>query len=151
MNIEISDEFDWVGARAECTPTTAIKALASQVRLDVDKRNQLRSVYEVQYQAMFIFSVGANDSFHVSLMFGQDRPGIASFSKAEDGIVVSYKIAATRAGTHSWADIHAVLTLGNDGKCRLKPEGEEELTFWQFRRRVLEPIFFSLSGGLLGL
>jgi hypothetical protein len=36
----------------------------------------------------------------------------------------------------------ATLTLTNEGKCKLKVEGGEELYDWQFRRMVLENLFF---------
>jgi hypothetical protein len=40
--------------------------------------------------------------------------------------------------------LEAGLTLNDEGECRLRT-GEQELTFWQFRKRALYNLFFKLK------
>lgn len=137
-------DFDWVTARAKCSPETVLRALEVQVEADTKKRNSLRIPIELQYGVEFFFN-RVSSAFTVTAMQtlgGSNRTGMAIFGATSEGVQVSY-----RDITHS--DLIGKLTLDNNGECRLRVDGfADPLSFWQFRKIALEPIFFDCVSGL---
>lgn len=136
----IPQDLDWVSERAKCSPGTVFSALESQVKADVERRESLRNANEMQYGVGFSLRSGAY-AFQVTVNRMSEVMGTAIFEKTAVGINVRYKNGSILAG---------VLTLGNDGRCRLRVADSEELEFWQFRKRSLEPLFFNILSELRG-
>jgi len=144
--IQPNDSFDWVTARANCSPAKVLKNLEKQVKGDVELRDSLRTPQEVQERIRFAFEAGRDGSFSVVVYRDgardpiPERLGFATFEKCADGIKVGCK-----ARQEEKEPIVGTLTLGKDGGCCLKVE-DHEYQFWQFRKLALEPIFFTLMG-----
>lgn len=140
----IEPDFDWVTARASCSPSTVLKTLEGQSTKDVALRNDLCTVAEKHQGIQFGVEPG-RDSFHVSIYRGRtgyiERLAVASFAKTSGGILVSYEFKNNQPPK----PIDGKLTLGNDGDCLLRVNESGVYTFWQFRKLALEPIFFNLA------
>jgi hypothetical protein len=132
------ENFDWVSARAKCSPVEAFTHLESQVEEDINKRTALMSDSEKKYRIRFHFQREQNQ-FSVWVVRDEERIGYAVFKSIQDGISVSYWGAP---------DLIGILTLSDDGECRLKVKDVGELSFWQFRKRALEPLLFTLTKDL---
>ena len=125
-------DYDWVNARGECSPFIVFTTLRGQAESDVEKRNALREKrQETNLVALNI--TPSPDRFIVhreqvgraaSLQFSWTKTGIEV--RDDDGKVI----------------LEGILTLNDDAECRLRV-GKDELTFWQFRRRALEALFFN--------
>lgn len=118
---------NWVVERAKCSLEGVFKKLELQVRDDVKEINQLRPDHQ------YIFTPN-NVRFSVT-----SHTGISvDFSLTSKAIVIS---------NNDNVLFEATLTLNDDGDCRINLKGkngqqENELQFWQVRRRALEPLFF---------
>jgi hypothetical protein len=126
----ILDEFDWVSARAQCTPFTVFGRVRSQVKEDTGKRNSL--TVEGGSSATFSFDTGPN-WFSVSWRFLDKYRGV-SFTLSANGIEV--RDASSHNLLHD-----GILTISDDGQCRLRV-GDKELNLWQFRKLALHDLFF---------
>ncbi len=146
MSQLIPDELDWVTERAKCSAGTVLKQLESQVKVDVEQRNNLRTPSEVRQAISFEFGGGGQSPFYVRALRHLERDptpeqlGFASFDKLPGGIKVAHWI-----GKEEKDPIVGMLTLGNDGKCRLRVKDLGEYKLWQFRKFVLEPILFTAT------
>jgi hypothetical protein len=129
--------FDWVTARTECSASKAYREFVLQIKRDVEIRNGSLSSKERRHEVNFVFS---GESEPTSIVVRAQKGGNylaetplakAIFTKIPEGIAVEY------GGTK----IEGLLTLSQDGECRLKVDGVE-YSFWQFRKLALEPIFF---------
>lgn len=132
----IDPNFDWVSARAKCSPEGVFALLREQVKSDVDKRNGLRSAIELQYDVKFEITNGAA-AFRVARIRMGEFLETATFSQTKAGIKVSYGERVNRS------PVETSLTLANDQECKLKISDTQEYSFWQFRKLILEPILFS--------
>lgn len=146
MSQLIPDELDWVAERSKCSAGAVLKQLESQVKADVEQRNTLRTSSEVRQMISFEFGSGNPGSFYVRALRHLERDptpeqlGFASFEKLPGGIKVVHWI-----GKEEKDPIVGMLTLGNDGKCRLRVKDVDEYRLWQFRKLVLEPILFTTT------
>jgi hypothetical protein len=130
--------FDWITARAKCSPTDVLCQLESQTEEDIKKRNDLLTDLEKKYRVRFHFQRDLNQ-FSVWAMRDSERLGYAGFRADPEGIRVTY--------VDPHPDLVGTLTLSNDGECRLKVK-DDEYTFWQFRKLALEPLLFTLTKDL---
>jgi hypothetical protein len=129
MNKELGRDFDWVTARASCSPSKVFEILYLQVGRDVSIRSSLEKGNPKQYEVSVVrdgkqFSVVAE---------GHGVYRVAKFSLTDGGIEVHDATDSRK--------ICAGLTLGDDGECRLRVGGKE-YDLWQFRRLVLEDVLF---------
>jgi hypothetical protein len=129
----VMTDFNWVAARAECSPIQVAERLRLQIANDLEIRKSLMTPVEQQRYRFSMASEGRRFSVSVD---GNDVYRGVRFSLVSDGIVVHNVV--NDALLHE-----ARLTLSNDGECRLKV-GEKEYDLWQFRKLVLEDIFFGL-------
>ena len=124
----MSEEFDWVTARSQCSLPNVFKTLLLEVEEDVKKRNALRpnnSPYE--------FKVIENgDDFRVVLEAKDVRRSVI-FQLAEHSISVRDEL-----GTRMF---EVTLSFSDEGKCRLKVD-DVERELWQVRRIALEELLF---------
>jgi hypothetical protein len=120
-----TEDFDWVTARAHCSPVAVFEKLRLQVKADVQIRNKLLIN---QRDAFSVIENG--DSFSV-IVPSNPLPKI-TFSLVDVEIVVDRKGRLL---------CEATLTLCDDGECRVKIDGQER-DFWQMRKLALEELFF---------
>jgi hypothetical protein len=125
------EDFDWVTALDSCALPVVFEKLKSQAEQDVNLRNAQLTKIRASY--WFKFSPDG-DNFVISTL-GNSISG----SRA-----VKFKLAAgsiTVYGPDDKLMLEAVLTLCDDGNCRLLVDGEEK-ELWQFRKRALEALLF---------
>jgi hypothetical protein len=122
-------EFNWVKARAACSAAKVFQQLRRELEDDVKTRNALRAEsadygFDTHSDAgsITVFIQGSNVRPR-SVTFEQTAAGIAAFDETGKRVYDS------------------VLTLSDAGDCRLRVSGRE-LEFWQFRKLVLEGLFF---------
>ncbi len=132
----IPSDFDWVEARSRCTPLQVFDKLRLQTKDDVEKRNTLRTVNEKD-RYLFTFNT-QNRRFWVTVEGYEVEDKGVVFSPSAVGIDV-------RDLHRDILLLQGVLTLSNDGECKLKI-GEVEHTFWQFRKLALEDVLFTSVG-----
>jgi hypothetical protein len=126
-------QYNWVTERSKCSLREALLRLQRETEKDVEVRNALRPE-GVKYQ----FSLAPNaDAFVVSLS-GFGMPSSSVCVRLEKGYIAVYDDARNEM-------FQARITLNDDGECRFLIDGNER-AFWQFRRRALDRLFFSLLG-----
>ena len=137
---QIDPNFDWVTARANCTPSGVLSVLKAQAEADVQRRNSLRNRDELKYDIKFGFE-SSSLAFKVSRIRAGEILESVVLSQQNEGISFDYQ-----KGMSSRNSL-ATLTLSNEGECKLKTVDGQEHSFWQFRKSILEPVFFSNSFG----
>ena len=121
-------KFDWVTERSSCALPKVFKALRLQVEEDVKTRNALRpnnSPYE--------FSVAEHGDDFTVLLKAKDVHHSVVFTLAGHAILVRDDKG------NPMFDV--IATFSDEGKCRLKVNGEER-DLWQVRRMALEDLLF---------
>jgi hypothetical protein len=125
------DDFDWISARAACSPIVIFEKLKLLIQTDAETRNKLRNKNTGEPYFKFIeastnrFSVVAESiglGIHKSVSFSLVNGEISAASA--DGILFK-----------------ATVTLCNDGICRAQISGQE-YDLWQLRKMALEELFF---------
>jgi len=129
-------ELNWVKVRAECTVDLVFEQLRRETEVDVARRNEYLS--ESQKKNGVSFSVeDRDDGSFVVYRRGSGLAGSVSF-----GIVGSSILAIDAIGT----TIEAKVGMNDSGRCMLRvnePKSILEIETWQFRKKALEPLFFS--------
>jgi hypothetical protein len=124
--------FNWVGARAECSLLPVFHRLQADCDTDVGTMNERLRASELRGQKAH-FALESNEANTQFWVFGNINPRlIVKFIFCNDRIEV-----ATPSKTLS-----VTLTLNNEGKCKLRVDGAQELDQWQLRKLVLEELFF---------
>lgn len=125
----MSPDFDWVKARSDCSLPGVFKQLQRGVQNDVEEAKKLLS----SSSAISLTVESRTGRFSVVRSENGSIPDTVDFALNGDKIVVQSdegKILAV-----------VTLTLDNSGRCKLSVGGAE-LEQWQFRRMVLEKLFF---------
>jgi len=129
--------FDWVKARADCS----VLVVFNQLRLAVEEDIKIINVTPrpLEYQPSFgIRSNWAGDCF---VVFQVENSSLrVEFNCQRDYFEVT---------TQDNKQFKVTLTLNNEGRCKLRVDGGEELEEWQLRRMMLEDLFFTSSQGVL--
>jgi hypothetical protein len=129
---DLPEDFDWVSVRGACSPNAAFIKLRSQVESDVKQRVAIMNDREKAGCAFQFFSDGWR--FWVTVEAHPVFMGV-EFNRSNAGIDI--------LTVEDKKVIHrAVLTLSNNGQCKLKI-GEIEYDFWQFRKLALEDVLFT--------
>jgi hypothetical protein len=124
------DNFDWVTAVASCSVGSAFVRLRTQVEQDVETRRALRPQAE-----HYGFRFQANNDYNFCVLV--EGNGI------HKSVCFELQKKAEQIQVHRGAEIvKAKMTVNKDGECRFLVN-DEELEFWQFRKRMLEDLFFS--------
>jgi len=129
---------NWVQLRHDCSAFEMFTKLRTGVEEDVNIRNGLRKLGE-----QVAFRVDANDS---SFTVRREGPlGVcASVKFAWTPKEISVRpYSKTSLATYTADSLSVILTLTDEGECKLRLPKGEELTCWQFRKRVLEDLFFN--------
>jgi hypothetical protein len=124
-------EFAWVNARASCSIGLLFEQLKAQVEKDIDARQALSKGPPYYYS--FRFKVENNTI--IALIEGHRLHESITFRLSGDAIEVM--------GKDGKLLLSGKATLNNDGDCRLRVNGDE-LELWQFRKKALEDLFFTV-------
>jgi hypothetical protein len=130
----IPHELDWVNRRANCTVAKVFNELCDAVKGDVLAINAAKAL------------VG-NDGFQVDLLkdgitIVVGQPNRIPRRVAAIGVDQNQILAHQEwNGGERWA---LTVGLNDEGRCTLRLEDSTELEQWQFRKRLLEPLFFGL-------
>lgn len=125
--------FDWVEARANCTIESVFKQLSEDVQGDLKRFINLRPGLAESRE----FGECDKDRFYV---------------RHKQRHTVVFEISDSKIHIGRWAFMgeHTPLMvlrvgLGDDGKCRLIDEDQNEWKPWQVRRKALEETLFGAS------
>jgi hypothetical protein len=134
--MERMSEFNWVRARNDCSLGQVFEQLRLGVQGDIEERQKLResSTLGDGIDHGFCYASKGN-RFSATVKTGTLQLSII-FTLKEDCIIVT--------GEDDQEMFRATLTLTNDRECRLVV-ASEEMEQWQFRKKALERLFFSLS------
>lgn len=125
------DNFDWISARAECSPVVIFEKVKLLIHTDVEARNKLRKPNAGEPYFKIIEASSNRFSVVAELIaLGVHRSVIF--------ILVNGEISAAHA---EGIIFKATVTLCNDGICRARISGQEH-DLWQLRKMALEDIFF---------
>ena len=134
--VDVKGNFDWVVARAKCTPFLTFEKLRVQVKDDTAKRNQLAGTFSDDRRNFYFNPDGS--SFSVS--YRGSSTGMHSgvtFSLSANGVNV--------AGIETQRVLCVgILTISNSGICKIRV-GEKKLTLWQFRKLALQDLFYTVK------
>ena len=128
--------MDWVKARAACSPQVVFKELELGARGDVD------AIKEERPDSASEFDFLVTDGGFSVMRRGEMRADSIDFTLEGDSI-------KAKDPRPEGVSVTATLTLNDNGECRLKV-GNQELEQWQFRRKVLEALFFGKGGNRAG-
>ena len=123
----MKQDFSWVKAEFACSPFEVFKILRHQCEQDVLDRNTLHR--QGDPASFKVTSVG--DTFLV-LREGREISSSVKFEWNAEGITVR--------DNDDVVLLRATPTVNERGECKLRV-GEEELTFWQFRKKALLDLF----------
>jgi hypothetical protein len=127
-------DFDWVTARHSCSPFGIFKILREQVESDI-------AIRTAQEQKVRFRVDSSPDRFLVIRESNNCKPASVEFRWTQSGIAVR--------NDEGRIVLEGTLTVNDAAECRLKVQ-EQELTFWQFRRRALEDLFFPILNDARG-
>jgi len=125
---EDKSEFNWVTARAACTPPKVFAELRRQVEEDLKTRNDLRPK-----NAPYEFSLDGNIDQFTVLLKAKDLNRSITLKLAEQAIEV--------LDDQGNPMFHVTLTMNDQGECKLHAN-EQEREYWQVRRMALEDLMF---------
>jgi len=124
-------EFDWVNACANCSIGLLFEQLNAQVEKDIDARQALSKGPPYSYG----FRFRLENNTIIALIEGHRLHESVTFRLSGNAIEVM--------GRDSQLLFSGTAVLNNDGECRLRVNGEE-LELWQFRKKALEDLFFTV-------
>lgn len=130
-----AETMNWVKLRHECSPFDMFTRLRHGAEQDI---NTLESLRKDKAPAAEFKIIAEHNFFTIKrYITGKyaDRNPWVQFSWDDSGITVK---------EDSGKVTKAIVTLNDDGNCRLKLESGEELNCWQFRKHFLEDLFFNL-------
>ena len=128
----MSNDFDWVTARHNCSIVSVFKSLEVAAEENVRTRNSLKSQND---HFRFTFQPQQSESFFVQ------RQTSNSILYIVFNLRDSFISVCNKSGKELF---RAIPTLNNDRECRLKVNGEE-LEIWQVLRKALESLFFEID------
>jgi hypothetical protein len=128
---------NWVKARHDCTTFQMLTKLRFGAEDDVKTRNELRQDHE-----NVKFSI-VNDGLKFAVLReGRSSSVSVVFEASGSAILVYGQVVEAHQQARTLNPLHATLTLTDEGECKIKVD-DKELECWQFRRKVLEDLFFN--------
>ena len=127
---QLSPDFNWVRERAACSVAEVFKQLQLDAEKDVETANEVLGL-----EGALKFRLTSNTPGDIFVVFQEERPNDeVRFGRGSKEIRIKRKTVA---------DLIVALTLNNEGRCKLRVNGGEELLDqWQVRRMALEGLFF---------
>ena len=130
MAEHLSDDFDWVGAQAQCSAASMFDRLRTRVEEDVRRRNGLLG----RPDGWTFEFYSEDDAFEVSRLIATGKVGaVVQFERVGSRIHVQ--------GEDIDVDITAIVTIDATGVCRFVV-GEAVYSDWELRKMALELLFF---------
>jgi hypothetical protein len=130
---KMASNFDWVNARAACSPVKVFEQLRIQVTNDIERRNEIRGT------TSYKFDMGIEQGmFFVFIDPWPTKPvpyRSIKFHLHGDQIIV-------RDGDDTDILV-ASLALSDEGDCRLRIK-DKLYELWQVRNMALEKLFFDI-------
>jgi hypothetical protein len=123
-------DYDWVAARAACSPLNMLSLLKADAEKNVAA---IKAATKAEGREIFLSVFDNGHSFGVVRRTHVGEIGVR-FTLYRDEIAVESQGVDVGPFT-------ATLTLDDDGDCRLLVGGQM-LDRWQVLRRALEPLFF---------
>ena len=120
------EDFNWVEKRCACSVADVFIALIKEVEIDTATRHAQSAGLQVGFR----FQSYGNRKF-VVYRSSMDHSTEVEFVCKDKGIHAK----------GNKLNLVATVGINDQGECRLRI-GEEELENWQFRKRVLEALFF---------
>jgi hypothetical protein len=136
--LESVDDFDWVTARAQCSSLAVFASMKMDAEKDVNLRKKFLVTHE-EGRCTLSFNRGSSTGEFSVTVNGRDIRGEhtfddeVTFRRTADGVTVVDRQGAIF--------LNGILCLSDEGQCKLKVENEE-LNFWQFRKKALEHVLF---------
>jgi hypothetical protein len=127
----MTDNFDWVTARSECSLEGVFEKLRMQVKEDVDIRNGLRGDPPHYYK----FEFSSHGSMFTASVVGNKIHGSVRFSYNVSRLIFVHDDKDNEL-------LRAFVTLSNKRECVVRIK-EEECELWQMRKMALEKLFFT--------
>ncbi|HEV7676478.1 MAG TPA: hypothetical protein VGQ12_18250 [Candidatus Angelobacter sp.] len=135
-SMKAGGDFEWLAARAACSPVKVFEQLRMQITQDVELRNKMcekQGWKFAMHNESAIFAV-----FLDSTAFHRENPYRIVRFRLEDRRIMA------RYGDDTDIFI-ATLTLNDDGECRLRIK-DKNYELWQVRHMALERLFFEVIG-----
>jgi hypothetical protein len=130
MAEHLSDDFDWVGAQAQCNAASMFDRLRTRVEEDVRRRNGLLG----RPDGWTFEFYSEDDAFEVSRLIATGKVGaVVQFERVGSRIHVQ--------GEDIDVDTTAIVTIDTAGVCRFVV-GEAVYSDWELRKMALELLFF---------
>ena len=126
----MADSFRWVEARAKCSALHVFSELLLGVEEDVKAINETDAVKTKARPSLAVMP-NTDGNYFVVFHSGNAADKV-EFRCHQDCIKVS----------RGDREFIVTLTLDNQGQCRLRIDGGENLEQWQVRRTMLEDLFF---------
>lgn len=121
----------WVKLRSECSPLEMFLKLKEGTKEDAEARNSLNAPDStVSFKIVLL-----NGKAFSVIRQGSEVYGVVSFYWDKSGIEVRDR--------EDKATVKATLTLTDEAECKFKMPDGTELSLWQFRKRMLEDLFFN--------
>jgi hypothetical protein len=131
-NTKVESDFEWLTARAACSPVKVFEQLRLQITHDIELRNNMSGGQAYKF-AMFgeasTFTVFLDSTYHRETPHRTVR-----FRLQGEKIIAEYPHAEIFTAT---------LTLNEDGECRLRIK-DKNYELWQVRHMALEKLFFEI-------
>jgi hypothetical protein len=125
------DNVDWVTTRFRCSIGQAFERLRAEVGEDVKQREELRPKDE--RHSHYAFSFADSHAKHFSaIVEGHQIHEHVKFELHDHWISARLK---------DGKDLKVTPTINDDAECVLRVD-TKEYNFWQFRKLVLEELFF---------
>jgi hypothetical protein len=131
---DATNDFDWVTARNGCSIRKVFETLRLQIENDIKIRNESLQSDQKRHYGYSYGIATAVGGFRVFLEGVVGMHQTVAFSITQKGSI----LASDEEGN---TVIEGTPTISDDGKCRLKVNGQER-ELWQIRKMALEDLFF---------
>ena len=130
----IPSRLHWVKELAACSVLEIFNALHGDAKVDVEEANTARRERYPGYPNLPLFAVTPDEP----------RDYFVVHQQGNNTTAVRFSLQADRITISAYGEQYSVRpTLNDEGKCKLRINGEmEELEQWQVRRKALERLFF---------
>ncbi len=127
--MEIPRELNWVKERAACTAERIFFQIVDGIKKDIAERNIINS------KAAFLSDLSGDGK---TFVVGEG----GNFARSERIRITALDGKIEMIDDFRKMVIDAEVFLNDEGRCKLRLSDGKELEQWQFRRMVLEDLFF---------
>lgn len=128
---QIPQKLDWVASRAACSVQQVFNELQNGIDEDIAAINSVKNLPDEKKFRIAPLTGGT------TIVVAQD--GVSPSPRVKIGMDDSQICAEDATVGRSW---RATVGLNDAGRCVLRLNGRQEIEQWQFRKMVLQRIFF---------